>query len=179
MRHQFFIVIFATEFIYIINFKDIFMRKILLFLLALGSASTLLADHEVQVVGGGKAQNYAVDELSRIEFVSDGVNVIASDEMGETYLFVDNLEKILFHPLPNTGIEPVIESKMTLFVSRDGSLVRVNGWNGEKSPVTIYGISGQRMLHLREWRGGDIDVSGLASGVYIIQVGKKSAKFIK
>ncbi len=155
------------------------MKKHLLLLMFLGAAGTALAQDHVQVVVGGEQLNYALDNVSRIEFVQEGINVVQSDEQGDTYLFADNLERIVFHPTIQTGIATVKDEQMTLFVARDGSHVSIRGYNGEKALVSIYAINGQRVLGLNNWTGGDIDISGLSQGIYVIKVGDKSAKFKK
>ena len=154
------------------------MKKHLLLLMFLGAAGTALAQDHVQVVVGGEELNYALDNVSRIEFVQEGINVVQSDDAGDTYLFADNLERIVFHPTIQTGIATVKDDPMTLFVARDGSYVSIRGYKGEKAPVSIYAINGQRVLGLN-WSGGDIDISGLSQGIYVIKVGDKSAKFRK
>jgi len=155
------------------------MKKHLLLLMFLGAAGTALAQDHVQVVVGGEQLNYALDNVSRIEFVQEGINVVQSDEQGDTYLFADNLERIVFHPTIQTGIATVKDEQMTLFVARDGSHVSIRGYKGEKALVSIYAINGQRVLGLNNWTGGDIDISGLSQGIYVIKVGDKSAKFKK
>ena len=155
------------------------MKKHLLLLMFLGAAGTALAQDHVQVVMGGEQFNYALDDVSRIEFVQEGINVVQSDEQGDTYLFADNLERIVFHPTIETSVETVKTEPMTLFVARDGSHVSVRGWHGDKAAVSIYALNGQRVLGLTGWNGSDIDISGLSQGVYVIKVGDKSAKFRK
>ena len=155
------------------------MKKHLLLLMFLGAAGTSLAQDHVQVVVGGDKLNYALDQVQRIEFVQEGINVMHSDDLGDTYLFTDNLERIVFHPTIETSVETIKTEPMALFVARDGSHVSVRGWQGDKAVVSIYALTGQRVLGLNDWRGGDIDISGLSQGVYVIKVGDKSAKFRK
>lgn len=155
------------------------MKKHLLILLLMSSAGYCYAQDYVQVVAGGLQLNYELEKLSRIEFAQDGINVVASDETGDLYLFDDNLEKIVFHPTKETSVATITDKQMTLFVARDGSHVAIRGYEGGKTTVDIYALTGQRMLTLRDWNGNDIDVSGLTQGVYVIKVGNKSAKFRK
>ena len=54
---------------------------------------------------------------------------------GDTYLFSNGVEKIMFHP-ENTSAITTLKAPneaMTLFVARDGSYLSVNGWNGDKA----------------------------------------------
>lgn len=155
------------------------MKKHLLTLLLLGTAGMAYAQDYVQVVVGGDEQNYALDQVARIEFASEGVTVVASDETGDTYLFEDNLERILFHPTVQTGVANVKDDRMTLFVARDGNHISIRGWSGVSDRVSIYDINGRRLINIADWAGADIDVSSLATGVYVITVGDKSTKFKK
>ncbi|MBR1725082.1 MAG: T9SS type A sorting domain-containing protein [Muribaculaceae bacterium] len=155
------------------------MKKHLLLLMLLGVAGTALAQDHVQVVTSGSEFNYGLDDVQRIEFTQEGINVVRSDDMGDLYLFSDNLERIVLHPTIETSVQTVKTEPMTLFVARDGSHVSVRGWQGDKAAVSIYALNGQRVLGLTGWTGGDIDISGLPQGVYVIKVGDKSAKFRK
>ncbi len=54
---------------------------------------------------------------------------------GDTYLFSNGVEKIMFHPENTSAITTVKapNETMTLFVARDGSYLSVNGWKGDKA----------------------------------------------
>lgn len=153
------------------------MKKVLLILMAVSAFCTAVADDKVQVILSDRAMTYNVDDVLRIGFEELGVTVYLTEEGGDTYLFGD-LDKILFHPT-NTAVQQVVENQMKLFVARDGSFVSVRGWDGKQADVSIYSVNGQRVFSAKQWQGTDIDVSGLAHGVYVIKVGDKSAKFRK
>lgn len=158
------------------------MIKKLLILMLLGTAATAHATDVVRVVAGGVNKDYHTQNVAKIEFAEDGINVIRTNDTGDTYLFSDEVEKIQFHPENPSAITTVKTGDaeaMTLFVARDGSYVSVRGWKGDKAQVSIYAINGQRVLANGNWTGGDIDVSSLAHGIYVIKVGDKSAKFRK
>lgn len=157
------------------------MRK-LLFLMLLATATMTHADDYVSVVAGGAEKDYHTQNVAKIEFTQDGINVIRTNDTGDTYLFSDGVEKIMFHPSNPSAITTVKNDgsqEMTLFVARNGNYVRVNGWMGDKAQVSIYALNGQQVLALGNWKGSDINVSALPSGIYVIKVGNKSAKFRK
>lgn len=153
------------------------MKKMYLILMVIAAFCTAVADDKVQVVLGDRAMTYNVDDVLRIGFEELGVTVYLTEEGGDTYLF-GGLDRILFHPT-NTAVQQVTENQMKLFVARDGSFISVRGWDGKQANVAIYSVNGQRVFSAKQWRGADIDVSGLAHGVYVISVGDKSAKFRK
>jgi len=154
------------------------MKKFFLLTMVLGSMTVASAQDRVQVVmNDSVTTDYVVDELSRINFGDDGITMLRSDETGDTYV-LSEVSKILFHPAP-TAVKEITEPKMTLFVARDGSFVSLRGWQGERATVNIYSINGQQVYGNTRWQGGDIDISGLEQGIYVIQVDGKSAKFKK
>lgn len=156
------------------------MKKLLILML-LGTAAIAHADDYVRVVAGGAEKDYHTQNVAKIEFAADGINVIRTNDTGDTYLFSDGVEKIMFHPENPSAITTVknADEAMTLFVARDGSYISVRGWKGDKAAVSIYALNGQQVLATSNWNGGDINVSGLAPGIYLIKVGNKSAKFRK
>lgn len=157
------------------------MKKLLI-LMFLGTAALAHADDAVRVVAASGEKDYHTKNVAKIEFAEDGINVIRTNDTGDTYLFSDGVEKIMFHPENPSAITTVKtgdKELMTLFVARDGSFLRVNGWNGDKAQVSIFALNGQQVLSASNWTGCDIDVSNLAHGIYVIKVGDKSAKFRK
>ena len=45
--------------------------------------------------------------------------------------------------------------------------------------LEIYSITGSRVLMIPAYRGEDIDISHLTSGVYVVKVGNQIQKFVK
>lgn len=157
------------------------MTRKLLILMLLGAAATAHATDYVRVVAGSGEKDYLTQDVAKIEFADDAINVISTDDSGDTYLFSNGVEKIMFHPENTSAITTVKapNETMTLFVARDGSYLSVNGWNGDKAQVNIYSLNGQCVLATSNWTGSNIDVSSLSPGIYVIKVGDKSAKFLK
>lgn len=128
----------------------------------------------------GTKADYPIDEVMSIKFGNSDLTVVKSDASGVTYAF-DEVQKISFAIEEPGNVKAVpTASEMTVWVARDGSMLRVNNWNSDKpARVAIYSLQGVRVIASNEWNGADIDISSLVSGIYVIQVDGKTAKFRK
>lgn len=166
------------------------MKKSTLLLLALPLllpvAARAVDGSDVLVVrtsGGDKPS--AIDEVRRIDFAGDKVNVVYRDTQAvtATYAF-DDVSAIAFNLLP-TGVEAVTAGKpdgaaLLLRVMSDGNVLKVSGWDSARqATLEVFNLQGMTLARLAGWHGQDVDVSDLPAGVYVVKIGNKAAKFIK
>lgn len=138
---------------------------------------------KVLIDAGSKSKLYAVSDIRRIEFNESDICVVETTENGTVFAF-EEIKKIVFNPSEADAVESIAmqaqRERISLFVSSDGNSITVRGWdNARTDNVELYNVSGERLLSLKQWSGETISVSNLPSGVYIIKVGKQSAKFRK
>ena len=86
-----------------------------------------------------------------------------------------NLFKLMFNGDP-TGVENVTTERLSV-VYRDG-VINVNGWTEGCADVAFYDISGNMHGSIKAWNGGQINVSHLSKGMYIMKIKGYSMKFI-
>lgn len=155
-------------------------KTLLLALMALTAMSSQADDKVVVVTSDGQTA-YNIDEVKRIDFADDQLNVVKTDGEGTTYAF-DNVKKLVFTQ-DASAIEAATTStaaRLTLTISPDGTMLTVNGWNPtETATLTIYGVSGTQLLAQRHWNGQPTSIAQLPHGIYVVKAGRCTAKFRK
>lgn len=155
--------------------------KLLLVATAAMLATSALADDEVIVVTTTGEKAYAIDQVQRIDFTGDALNVVLVDGDGTTYAF-DEVQKIVFSAVATAITKPtaLTQERLTLTISADGSWLRVNGWNTDQTAtLQLYATSGATVAQQAQWNGESVDISALPHGVYILKIGSHTAKFRK
>lgn len=134
------------------------------------------------ISGGGGGTSYDVDTIEKFVFDDSVLNIISSDSEGTTYA-IDEIKSIKFGQEDPSAVETLKTdraSKITLFVSRDGNSLILKGWDSaDVACLEIFGINGTLMLRNDKWRGPYADISTLPSGIYVVQIGKITAKIQK
>ena len=161
------------------------LKNFSMLLLAVLIACPLYADDadKILIDAGSKSKLYAVSDIRRIEFNESDICVVETTENGTVYAF-EEIRKIVFNPSETDAIESVAMSSqrenISLFVSSDGNSITVRGWDSTRTvSAELYNVSGKRLLSQKRWSGESISISNLPTGVYIIKVGKHTAKFRK
>ena len=147
------------------------------------SGGTLANDFvTVTTTSRGEGTSYDVDTIEKIVFDDSVLNIISSDSEGTTYA-IDEIKSIKFGQEDPSAVKTLTTdraSKITLFVSRDGNSLIVNGWDSaDVACLKIFGINGTLMLRNDQWRGPNADISTLPSGIYVVQIGKITGKIQK
>ena len=127
-----------------------------------------------------QTQNGATVMMSQVGYIlyTDGsstMSIVKSDNS-----VIEDVTKVNFAKVDGTGIAQTVADKGIVVLSRvvDNSLT-VTGCP-EGHPVCVISASGA--VEVKTLSSGDhttIDVSRLASGVYMLRVGKNTVKFIK
>lgn len=137
----------------------------------------------VRTTGGDKPS--AIDEVRRIDFAGDKVNVVYRDTLAATVTYAfDEVSAIAFNLMP-TGVETVTAGKadgaaLLLHVMSDGNVLKVSGWDSARqATLEVFNLQGMTLARLAGWHGQEVDVSSLPAGVYVVKIGNKAAKFRK
>lgn len=133
----------------------------------------------VVVDKNGKSVATPMSETSRLSFGNDGFMV--SDKQGgsRNYSYND-VEKIEIGKLAESAIrELVVEAKLAVWPTIASERINVAG-SDITGGISIYSLSGQLMNHIiPSSEEVSIDISGLASGYYLVKAGKSTVKIIK
>lgn len=93
----------------------------------------------------------------------------------ETELFFDDFESGNFSVLQNEGVADTQGSGLALWPNPVGNTLYLEGMDDET--VSVYDNTGR--LVLQEQYAGQLDVSGLAPGLYVIAAGGRATRFVK
>lgn len=143
--------------------------------LALGAQATSPDDAQVCVVmKDSSTKSYKISDLKKIVFHDSELGIIDRNDQ-ETKSAYSDLNKLWFIADP-TGVESATADRLTV-AYRDGAIY-VDGWTEGKSDVAFYDVSGNMHGRITAWNGGQINVSHLSKGMYILKIKSYSMKFI-
>lgn len=92
---------------------------------------------------------------------------------------VANVKRITFQG-SWMGVESArVESSIQLKENPVGAYLGVEAYNGAATTLSVYSISGREAVRVERWKGEDVDVSRLPSGLYILHINQSTIKFIK
>lgn len=118
--------------------------------------------------------NLAFKDFSRIDF-KDG-NILFDNEEGLVIPLKD-LATIHFGDIPQSStVQKIIDDNIRIEY-RNGFL-SLSGLP-ENSRLDIYSLSGSKVITVGAYNGEPVDINSLAKGVYVVNSGKHSFKFIK
>lgn len=122
----------------------------------------------------GNDEAYALTEATMLSVTSAGVSVDKGAVIGW-----DKVARISF--LTPTGVEGVAADAQAWRIAENpvGDRLVVEGHDGSAAHLSICSLGGAVVMASDSWKGESLDVSGLASGIYILNINSKSAKFIK
>lgn len=145
-------------------------QKIFAMALALGLASMGLKAADGVTFYTDQNQAVAIDEIEMI---------VAADSQ-ETFDVVlangTTLADVLYLTTDHqSGVDKVATDTPQLLVAHD--VLHINGCKAGQ--VTIYNVNGQTMLQQDINGSADINVSHLQPGIYLLQAGKSTIKFVK
>lgn len=124
----------------------------------------------------------ALSKISAATFLNGQISFGADEgETTTTLKAIDlkGIEKITFVDDPTAVKSVVANPAAKLRVVVMGNTLRVKGYSGPATRLTIVAATGQTIQHYGTWRGGDINIATLTPGVYIAKVGNQTFKFSK
>ena len=115
-----------------------------------------------------------LQDLKRIVFHESELGIIDRSD-NETKSAYSDVRKLWFIADP-TGVKSATAKHLTV-AYRDG-VIYVDGWTEGKTDVIFYDLSGNMHGRISAWNGGQINVSHLPKGMYILKIKGYSMKFI-
>ncbi|MCM1110937.1 MAG: T9SS type A sorting domain-containing protein [Clostridium sp.] len=128
---------------------------------------------------GGHESSYALSLQSRLKFV-DGKLRILSGESTVAEHPLANVEKLMFGTgLTAIDILPADQTAVCpeYYTIRD--IVTFTGQPASPCPLELYSLGGSRVIAVTDWSGEQIDMSGLAAGIYLLHINNETFKLIK
>lgn len=159
------------------------MRKSKYLLIAtLSVAGSAFAGDKIDVKTAAGSSSYEADGVEQIRFDDTGIVIVKSDSNGDTFPIGD-VQAIVFSDGQGAVQSITAEgqsARLTAFIPRDGSSLTVFGWDSdETASLKLYNASGSLVKQVDGWNGSQVDISDLPHGVYILNIGGKSAKIRK
>ena len=145
-----------------------------------GSWSSMQAQVKLVVHSvDGSLLEASLGEVKSLAFNESGFNVNSFKGQALGNFAFENVKKIEFVS-EVSGVGDVVANVSNLGLSVSRNVLRVTGWGAnESAPMAVYGVSGQCLLNEANWNGGDINISNLPSGVYVLKVKNETFKFRK
>lgn len=156
------------------------MKKITFILLSL-FGTVAFAQTGVNVTYyDGTVQVFNVAETGKLYFGADNLYVQPDAATTPTTIPVTIIRKITFSDAalstPSFGLN---KSQLVLYPNPGSDVVRIKSESAEELKTKIYSLTGQLVLQGIYQPDQDIDVSKLASGLYLVQVNDLTIKFSK
>lgn len=153
---------------------------LLMALISVGSVSAEESTTKVLVVNltDGTTVRYIIAENPRLTF--DAENVYVKSDVAEVSYARSAIQKFTFdnYSVPS-AIESTESQKGTVFRYVERNLVEVAG-DIQGAPVRVYAMSGQLMQNfVAQSSSVQIDLTGLAAGIYIININSQTLKIYK
>lgn len=117
-------------------------------------------------------------DVKSLAFKETGFNLSSkANQLLGQFAFKD-VKKIEFLST-TTGVSDVIANSSQLGLNISHNALKITGWNGNSTPVNIFGVSGQCYYNEANWNGSEIDITTLPTGVYVLKVNNETFKFRK
>ena len=144
----------------------------------LASAALLYAENEIKVTSSDdKTVTTPLNLATKISFGQNGIEISneGSDIINIPYA---DAQTISF------GVKSEVkflqsQSRLALRHNPVESTLEITGHDGKPTNLSISALSGTRILSIKAWNGENVDVSSLASGIYILNINNNPIKFIK
>lgn len=147
-----------------------------------GSAFALGNPPQIAVLSkeGSAVDVHKVSEINRINFAEGVVTVVKPAGQNADYQ-PSKIHKIIFD---NEGLYSSVDNvavddaaKLTVTPNPVADSFSLN--TGTPTPLSVFTITGSRVIYIPEYKGGQIDATHLAPGIYIVKTSQSTAKFIK
>ena len=163
------------------------MKKILLYSMLVAAATSFLsarAEGELKIVALDATGNVISEEIvptdGSLSFSSSGVNLRDAETLPVAKFDFAGLNMLTFEYTSGAGVEEVrAANHLRLAHNPVSENLEIIGFTGSVVPVKVYDSKGALRVVVKEWKGGNIDVSTLAPGLYFVTVNKTPIKFIK
>ena len=162
------------------------MRKV--FLCALASLSLLLGSQAASAQStvsitktNGTVSRYTVQSTGSITFAGDYVVIKESSSTSAQSIPMSAIRNMKFSDSSN-GIEEALgsqQSTVSLYPNPAQNYCVVRSSDGEQMNVTVYSMTGAKMIDTTVENEGRIDITSLPTGVYMVKINNHTTKLVK
>lgn len=155
------------------------LTKITLALLLLNASISFAQTGVTVLYYNGISQQYNVATSGKLYFANDDLYLKVDAATAPTTIPVSIIRRITFSStLDNTtfGENP---DRLVLYPNPANETFRINAATFDDLNVKIYSLSGQLVKEGKYTVNQDIDITGLSSGLYLVQVNDTILKFSK
>ena len=154
------------------------MKKLSIFLVALLCGMQAAATDLVLVKSDGTQQSENIAAIGKWVFTDNGTTLQLLDKQGNSLAteLLDNIRKITFaEPSIPSAIESALQAgQIVVYPNPVHNLLIVQG--AETQPLRVFNLQGRIV---KEATTNEVNVSDLANGTYLLQVGTQAVRFIK
>lgn len=127
----------------------------------------------------GTTQNFNVTTAGKLYFLNNDLNVKIDGASTPTSIPVTIIRKITFSNTLATTTFGENKNNMVLYPNPSSGIIRINSDSYENLNVKIFSLTGQLVKQGVYQPQGDIDISDLSRGLYLVQVNNVTFKFSK
>ena len=154
------------------------MKKLSIFLVALLCGMQAAATDLVLVKSDGAQQSENIAAIGKWVFTDNGTTLQLLDKQGNVLAteLLDNVRKIRFaEPSTPSAIESALQAgQIVVYPNPAHDLLIVQG--AETQTLRVFDMQGRIVVTAET---NEVNVSGLESGTYLLQVGTQAVRFIK
>lgn len=148
------------------------MKRTLLAIFLLAISGPIVAQD--MTIDKKDGQSVEVGNLSKLSFSDDSITVTADDGKSQSYSN-SSIEKLRFGQATQVAPVKAIDGKLEYSVQNLAAVVR----DSKGETLSIFNLSGKAVLEKSITADSqDIDLSGLAKGVYLLRLGSKTVKIV-
>lgn len=158
------------------------MKRMLVFLLLTLLKVGVLCSQTIMIVDiiDGVEQNIELSTASKISFQTDSIVILPRTGDATTMIYaITDIRKLAFDGSIVTGLDTVEQPRVTIYPNPVSDYFMINGIQKGNLPLKVFSLNGRVVIRGRYRYGSRVDVSSLASGLYLIQVGGDNCKFVK
>lgn len=129
----------------------------------------------------GAVSSYTVQSTGSISFAGDYVVIKESNTSAAQSIPMSAVRNMKFSDSSN-GIDDVAgaqQSAVRLYPNPAQSYCVVSNTEGELMDVTVYSMTGAKMMETTVENEGRIDISSLKTGVYMVKINNHTTKLVK
>lgn len=155
------------------------LQKIMGLLLLLASPCGFAQTGVTVTYYNGTSQTFTVAAEGKLFFAADNLNVKVDAATAPTVIPVNIIRKINLGNALATSTFGVNDQHLVLYPNPGQDRIRIQSDANDLLKTSIYALTGQLMLQGDFQPNEDIDVSRLATGLYLVQVNGLTLKFSK
>lgn len=153
------------------------MKNKLILICAVFCSLQMMASNLVLLKSDGTQQLQDIATIGKLVFVGDDMQLVSHDGAVLTQEAISNIRKITFAETGNAGtaVENVEgNNQIVIYPNPTQDILHIHGI--EVQDLRVYDLQGRL---LKTENGTQVNVSNLAEGTYLLQVGTQVVRFIK